>query len=450
LDDIGMHYVEGGWPGSNPRDIEFFEAMKVRKNKLKNATLTAFGATRRKGVSPAKDQSVQALLKAETKVVTIVGKTWKLHVQKALKVSLEENLAMVFDTVKYLKKRVGAVFYDAEHFFDAYVDDPEYALKVLGAAAEGGADCIVLCDTNGGRLPFEVADIVRAVAKEVDTPLGIHAHNDSDVAVANTLAAVKEGVVHVQGTINGFGERCGNASLTSVIPALKHKMGINCMSAKSLKTLKKVSGFVSELANLPKRKHQPYVGESAFAHKGGLHVSAVLRDSKTYEHMEPELVGNSRRVLVSDLSGRANILYKAREYGVDLDSTSPELKRVLVKIKELENQGFQYEGAEASFELLMQEAMGKRKSYFTLLGFRVIDEKHSEGEVKEPSSEATISLSVGDKVEHTVARGNGPVNALDKALRKALERFYPTLKKVSLLDFKVRVLSGMGGTSAKV
>lgn len=454
LDDLGMDFVEGGWPGSNPRDIEFFEAMKLRKNKLKSATLTAFGATRRKGLTAAKDASVQALLKAETKVVTIVGKTWKFHVKKALKVSLEENLAMVFDTIKYLKRHrhVDKVFFDAEHFFDAYKDDADYALKVLGAAERAGADCLVLCDTNGGTLPFEVADIVRAVAEEVDTPLGIHAHNDSEVAVANTLAAVREGAVHVQGTINGFGERCGNANMTSIIPALKHKMGINCMSAKSLKTLKKVSGFVSELANLPHRRHQPYVGESAFAHKGGLHVSAVLRDSKTYEHMQPELVGNSRRVLVSDLSGRANILYKAREYGVDLDGSSPELKRVLDEIKELENQGFQYEGAEASFELLMQEALGKRKSYFTLLSFRVIDERRAEGEGdgKAPSSEATISLRVGDKVEHTAAVGNGPVNALDKALRKALERFYPTLKQVSLLDFKVRVLSGVAGTSAKV
>ena len=450
LDELGVHFIEGGWPGSNPRDIEFFAAMK--KERLKYATLTAFGSTRRARTKAASDPNVRALLTAGTSVVTLVAKSWKLHVRKVLRVSLDENLDMIFDTVSYLNKRVGSVFHDAEHFFDGYSDDPGYAMKTLKAAEEAGAKCLVLCDTNGGTLPSDVARIVREVGSQVSTPLGIHTHNDTETAVASTLVAVTEGVTHVQGTINGFGERCGNANLSSIIPALKLKLGINCISAKGLKRLRDTSAFVSELANLPHGKHQPYVGESAFAHKGGLHVSAVMRDSGTYEHVSPETVGNHRRVLVSDLSGRANVIYKAREYGVDLEGggggDSLVVKEVLKELKELEHLGYEYEGAEASFELLMQRALGKRKSYFKLHGFRVIDEKKNES--REPHSEATIMLEVGGKVEHTAAVGNGPVNALDKALRKALERFYPTLKDVSLLDFKVRVLAGKAGTAARV
>ncbi|VAW38486.1 (R)-citramalate synthase [hydrothermal vent metagenome] len=446
FDELGLDYIEGGWPGSNPRDIEFFK--KMRKVKFKNSELAAFGSTRRAKVAAKDDANVVALLASGASVVTVFGKSWKLHVRKALKVSLEENLDMIFDTVGYLKKKVGTVFYDAEHFFDGYRDDPEYASAALQAAEAAGADCLVLCDTNGGVLPFEVSRVYGELRGELTTPLGIHAHNDADMAVANTLIAVKEGAVHVQGTINGFGERCGNVNLCSVIPGLQLKMGMSCLSARQLKRLRETSRFVYEMANLPHRKHQPYVGESAFAHKGGIHVSAVMKHPETYEHISPELVGNRQRVLVSDLSGRSNILYKAKEYGLDIDSSSPVIKELLVELKELENQGYQYEGAEASFELLLQKAFKKKEKYFTLLGFRVIDEKEADG--LPPCAEATIRLEVDGVEEHTAAEGNGPVNALDKALRKALERFYPALKDVRLLDFKVRVIAGAKGTDSKV
>ncbi len=446
FDELGLDYIEGGWPGSNPRDIEFFEKMK--KIKLRNSELAAFGSTRRAKVAAKDDANVKALLASGATTITVFGKSWKLHVKTALRVSLEENLAMIFDTVSYLKKKVGTVFYDAEHFFDGFKDDPEYALKSLKAAQDGGADCLVLCDTNGGVLPFEVSRVYGELRGELTVPLGIHAHNDTETAVANTLTAVKEGAVHVQGTVNGFGERCGNANLSSVIPALQLKMGRSCLSAKQMKRLRETSQFVYEMANLPRRKHQPYVGESAFAHKGGIHVSAVMKNPETYEHISPELVGNRQRVLVSDLSGRSNIIYKAKEYGLDIDSGSPEVKGLLVELKELENQGYQYEGAEASFELLLQKAFKKKEKYFTLLGFRVIDEKEADGNL--PYAEATIRLEVDGVEEHTAAEGNGPVNALDKALRKALERFYPALKDVRLLDFKVRVIEGAKGTDSKV
>jgi 2-isopropylmalate synthase len=447
FDELGLDYIEGGWPGSNPRDIEFFK--KMRKVKLKNSELAAFGSTRRAKVKAKDDANIKALLGSGASTITVFGKSWKLHVKTALRVSLEENLDMIHDTISYLKKKVGTVFYDAEHFFDGYKDDPEYALKTLKAAEAGGADCLVLCDTNGGMLSFEVSDVFKELCGELTAPLGIHAHNDSDSAVANTLVAVRHGATHVQGTMNGFGERCGNANLCSVIPALQLKMGMKSLNVKQLKKLRETSQFVYEMANLPRRKHQPYVGESAFAHKGGIHVSAVVKNPETYEHISPELVGNRQRVLVSDLSGRSNILYKAKEYGIDIDSSSPMVKDLLVRLKELENQGYQYEGAEASFELLLQKAFNKKKEkYFTLLGFRVIDEKEADG--VEPYAEATIRLEVGGVEEHTAAEGNGPVNALDKALRKALERFYPSLKDVRLLDFKVRVIAGATGTASKV
>lgn len=446
LDGLGVHYIEGGWPGSNPRDIEFFAAM--RSVKLRHAKLTSFGSTRRAGVKAGDDANVKSLLASKTPVVTVFGKCWKLHVEKALRVSLEENLAMIGDTVAYLKKRVGAVFFDAEHFFDGYGDDPAYALRALVVAAEAGADFLVLCDTNGGTMPFEVSRIVKEVCAAVKTPVGIHAHNDSECGVANTLLAVEAGATMVQGTINGFGERCGNANLCSIIPALQLKMGISCITPARLKKLRETSRFVFELANLPHFKHQPYVGDSAFAHKGGIHVSAVVRSPQTYEHIRPELVGNRQRVLVSDLAGRANLIYKAQEYGVDLESKSGLVQDVLHRLKALEHRGFQYEGAEASFELLMQKALKKRERFFKLIGFTVIDEKTSEDEP--PRSEASIKIEVGGKAEHTAAEGNGPVNALDAALRKALYRFYPKLKEVELLDFKVRVVAGGQGTSAKV
>lgn len=446
LDELGIHYIEGGWPGSNPRDIEFFKAMKMQK--LSGSVLVSFGSTRRAGVKAKDDANIKALLASATPAITVFGKSWKLHVVKALRVSLEENLDMISDSVAYLKKRVDKVFYDAEHFFDGYKDDPAYALKTLVAARDAGADYIVLCDTNGGTLPFEVAEITEAVRARIKTSLGIHAHNDSDTAVANSLVAVRSGATMVQGTINGFGERCGNANLCSIIPALRLKMGIDCIPGDRLERLRETARFVYELANLPHQKHQPYVGDSAFAHKGGIHVSAVLKSPLTYEHIRPELVGNHQRVLVSDLSGRSNIIYKAQEYGVDVESEAGVVQDVLAELKSLEHRGFQYEGAEASFELLIQKALKKKPRYFKLLGFRVIDEKKAEDEA--PYAEATIRLEVGGVIEHTAAEGNGPVNALDAALRKGLERFYPEIKDVSLLDFKVRVLAGVQGTSAMV
>jgi 2-isopropylmalate synthase len=444
LDEFGIDYIEGGWPGSNPRDIDFFQRMHGEK--LKHSKLAAFGSTRRKGVTPSRDANIRALLRAGTDVVTIFGKCWKFHAQKALQVSLRENLDMINDSLAYLKKRVETVFFDAEHFFDGFKDDPDYALAALSAASNAGADALVLCDTNGGTLPHEIANIVMAVREAGFVELGIHAHNDSETGVANTLMAVELGVRHVQGTINGVGERCGNADLISIIPALTHKMGLKTLTQKRMQKLSETSRLVLELANLPQRKHQPYVGNSAFAHKGGIHVSAVQKDSRTYEHIDPALVGNRQRVLVSDLSGRSNLLYKAREYGVDLDGKTLATKKLLKNLKELENQGFQYEGAEASFELLMQKALGHYIDYFTLLGYRVVEEKM----LGRPYTEATIKLEVDGEVEHTAAEGNGPINALDKALRKALERFYPALKDLRLIDFKVRVLEGTAGTAARV
>ena len=447
LDDIGVHYIEGGWPGSNPRDIEFFDAMSGAA--LRHARLASFGSTRRHGVAAPDDANVKALLASGTPVVTIFGKCWKLHVERALRVSLAENLDMISETVAYLKKRVAEVFFDAEHFFDGYKDDPAYALKAVKAALDAGADYIVLCDTNGGTMPFEVSRIMADVAGLLKTKnIGIHAHNDSECGVANSLMAVEAGATMVQGTINGFGERCGNANLCSIIPALQLKMGIACLTPARLTKLRDLSRFVYELANMPHFKHQPYVGDSAFAHKGGIHVSAVVRSPQTYEHIKPELVGNRQRVLVSDLSGRSNLIYKAAEYGVDLESKSDLVQEVLHRLKALEHQGFQYEGAEASFELLMQKALHKRERYFKLIGFTVIDEKTSDDDA--PRSEATIKIEVGGEVEHTAAIGNGPVNALDAALRKALYRFYPALSSVKLIDFKVRVVAGAQGTSSKV
>ncbi|MBE9503524.1 MAG: citramalate synthase [Proteobacteria bacterium] len=446
LDDLGIHYIEGGWPGSNPKDMHFFE--KVKSLQLKDAKIVAFGSTRRVGNKPEDDANLKALLDSGVEVATIFGKSWDMHVKDALKISLDENLELISSSLAYLKKRLGEVFYDAEHFFDGYKANPDYAMSSLRAAMEGGADCIILCDTNGGTLPLELEEILRNVQASLESPLGIHTHNDSDVAVANTLVAVNLGVNHVQGTINGLGERCGNANLSSIIPNLKLKMDLNCVSDDQLKSLRETSRFIVELANLSHNKHQPYVGNSAFAHKGGIHVSAVLKKPETYEHIKPELVGNHQRVLVSDLSGRSNILYKAKAFGIDVDSKDKALQEILGELKVLENQGFQFEGAEASFELLMRKAKGNEPKFFDLIGFRVIDEKRKENEP--PLSEATIMIKVGGHVEHTASVGNGPINALDNALRKALEKFFPELKKVSLIDFKVRVISAGEGTAASV
>ena len=446
LDALGIHYVEGGWPGSNPRDIEFFRQAKGLH--LEQAKLCAFGSTCRAGVAPADDASLQALLEAETPVVTIFGKSWDLHVEDALRIPLAQNLELIESSVAYLKGRVEEVIYDAEHFFDGFKANPEYALQTVQAAVAGGADVVVLCDTNGGGLPREVSETFAAVQKVVSTRLGIHCHNDSELAVANTLTAVEAGASHVQGTINGFGERCGNANLVSILPALVLKMGRSCISVERLARLRGVARTVDELANLAHSKHQPYVGDSAFAHKGGVHVAAVRRNPLTYEHIEPHLVGNTQRVLISDLSGRGNVLSKARELGIDWDGSEDLASEVVEQVKQLEAQGYLYEGAEASFEILLKKALGRHRKFFDLIGFRVIDEKRHENE--EPIAEATIMVRANGEVEHTAAIGNGPVNALDHALRKALEKFYPAIRNVRLVDFKVRVLTSGGGSESRV
>jgi 2-isopropylmalate synthase len=446
LDDLGVHYIEGGYPGANPRDAEYFK--KVKDLNLASARVVAFGSTHRHGHKVGQDKNIKALLDSGAGVVTIVGKTWDFHVEQALKISLEDNLALVSDSIAFLKKEVDKVFFDAEHFFDGYKRNPDYAMRCLEAAALAGADCLVLCDTNGGTLPYDVSETTKKVASRFKTPVGIHAHNDSECGVANSVIAVRAGAAQVQGTINGLGERCGNANLCSVIPNLQIKLGLRCLSDENLGKLRDVSRFVTEIANLRHFRRQPFVGDSAFAHKAGIHVSAVVKAPETYEHIRPELVGNSRRVLVSDLAGKSNILRKAQEFGIQLDPASPQLQDIVANLKDLENQGFQFEGAEASFELLMKKTLGLHRRFFDLIGFRVIVEKRKEGEAS--LSEATIMLHVGGHTEHTAATGNGPVNALDNALRKALLTFYPQLRDVKLIDYKVRVLAAGRGTAANV
>lgn len=447
LDRFGIHYIEGGWPGANPKDAAYFA--EARKLPLKNARLTAFGSTRRAKKKPSDDDNLKALVAAGTPAVTLFGKSWELHVKEALRVSLEDNLLMIEDSVAFLKEKVSEVIYDAEHFFDGYLHNKEYAMATLAAAARGGADCLVLCDTNGGMTTLDLVKILREVQKSLaGPPLGIHVHNDSETAVANTIAAVTKGIRHVQGTINGYGERCGNANLCSIIPAIQLKLGLQCVPADKLTLLRDLSRFVSELANMPPWKHQPFVGDSAFAHKGGIHVSAIQRNPLTYEHIRPDLVGNRQRVLVSDLSGRANILQKAAEFGIDLKSKDPRTLKILKHLKDMESKGYQFEGAEASFELLIKKILGTHRRFFELKGARVIVEKRREKE--ESISEATIKVSVDGKIEHTAAEGKGPVHALDGALRKALYRFYPKLRAMELLDYKVRVLTAEEGTAAPV
>ncbi|MBI3594423.1 MAG: citramalate synthase [Nitrospirae bacterium] len=446
LDELGVHFIEGGWPGANPKDIDYFK--EVKKLSLKNSTVVAFGSTRRAQNRPSKDSTLRELIRAGTPVITIFGKSWNLHVEEALNISLKKNLELISDSVAYLVSKKKRVFYDAEHFFDGYKANPEYAIKTLKKAEEAGAETIILCDTNGGTMSWEVREIFRVVDGEIRTPLGIHTHNDSETAVANALVAVELGAKQVQGTINGYGERCGNANLCSLIPNLKLKMKVECISDDQMKKLSEVSRFVSEIANLPHHKKAAYVGESAFAHKGGIHVHAVRKKSETYEHVLPQRVGNRQRFLISDYSGKSNLLQKANVYGIKISEKSKELQELLHSLKELESQGFQFEGAEGSFELLMRKAVGKHKRFFELIKFRVIVEKQMEN--GETVSEASIQLKVGHDMEHTVALGNGPVNALDNGLRKALEKFYPALKHVKLLDYKVRVLAATGGTRSKV
>lgn len=446
LDYLGVHYIEGGWPGSNPKDLEYFK--RGRKLRLENAKLVAFGSTHRPKYKAGEDAIFRSLLDSKVEIITIFGKTWDFHVKEALKIPLNENIDIIHNSIAYLKKHTETVFFDAEHFFDGYKDNPRYALKCLLAAQDAGADCLIPCDTNGGTLPDDVKNIFNEIMKQVRTPLGIHAHNDSECAVANSVIAVECGVSHVQGTINGFGERCGNANLCSIIPNLQVKLGLKCISAEQLRRMRDVSRFVNEIANIRHFKRQPFVGDSAFAHKAGIHVSAIRKRPETYEHIKPELVGNSQRVLISDLAGKSNILRKAEEFGIRLEPDSPQIQDIVTSLKNLENEGFQFEAAEASFELLMKKSLGLHKRFFNLIGFRVIIEKRKEGE--EALSEATIMVKVGGKVEHTAAIGNGPVNAIDNALRKALDKFYPELKEVKLHDYKVRVLTAGKGTTAKV
>jgi 2-isopropylmalate synthase len=446
LDEFGIRYIEGGWPGSNPRDVEFF--LRARSLGLQNAKLAAFGSTRRAKNKAQDDPNIAALLEAETPVVTIFGKSWLLHVREALQIEPAENIEIIGDSVLHLASRGREVIYDAEHFFDGFKHDPAYALMTLEAAVQGGARTVVLCDTNGGSLPDEIARIVREVTSVIHAPLGIHTHNDGDLAVANTLAAVQNGANHVQGTMNGYGERCGNANLCSIIPNLQLKLGYSCVDPDRLARITELSKYVADLANLSHAKFLPFVGQSAFAHKGGVHVSAVMKNSATYEHIDPAIVGNRRRVLVSDLSGKSNVTYKARELGIAFDDTSDAARRIVDEIKMREHDGYHYEDADGSLEMLIKRKLEDWHEFFELGGFKVII--HKESNDAEPISEALIKVRVGGQVEHTAAEGNGPVNALDNALRKALGKFYPELGNVVLSDYKVRVLDGCDGTGAKV
>jgi 2-isopropylmalate synthase len=445
LDHLGVSYIEGGWPGSNPKDLEFFRT--VQGMEFKNARISAFSATRKPGLTVGKDSSIKSIIESGVSVATIFGKAWDFHVLRALETTLEENLAMVRETISYLKDRSLELIFDAEHFFDGYKHNQDYALQVLHTAAEAGADWIVLCDTNGGTLPWDLDKTIRKVKEQINTPLGIHAHNDSGCGVANSLQAVANGCVQVQGTINGFGERCGNADLCAIIPSLELKMGKRTLPAGNLKRLTEVSHYVSEIANMPHYNNQPFVGYGAFAHKGGIHVSALLKDSMTYEHVNPEEVGNHRRVLVSELSGLSNLLYKAKELGIDVNAYDAETRKLIREIKELENEGFQFEGAEASLELFLRKAFGQYEEFFQLKNLKLIIEKKEDDEI---TAEAMIKVVVGDQTYHTAAEGDGPVNALDNSLRKALTEVYPEIKEMHLSDYKVRVLNGNEGTAAKV
>ncbi|OQA90131.1 MAG: 2-isopropylmalate synthase [Elusimicrobia bacterium ADurb.Bin231] len=445
LDALGIHYIEGGWPYSNPKDVEFFH--RSRKIGLKNAKITAFGSTRHKNIKASADKNLRAILAVKPDCACIFGKTWDLHVKYAIRATPQENLDMIYDSVRYLKKRGLEVIYDAEHFFDGYMANPEYALKTLESAVSAGADNITLCDTNGGMLPKNISEILRKVTERILIPLGIHAHNDSDCAVANSLAAVESGCVLVQGTLNGWGERCGNVNLSSIIANINLKLGIECLPAGKLKFLTETSRYICEVANIVPNNRQPYVGHSAFAHKGGIHVSAVARDSSTYEHVAPSSVGNERRILISELSGRANVLLKSGEMNIDFEKDKSSAQKILDLIKNQEKKGYQYEGAEGSFELLVKRQLGKYKKFFNLGGFTVSVQKNMNGVL---SSQAVIKIFVAGKEELAAAEGDGPVNALDNALRKALEKFYPKLKYVHLSDFKVRIINPTDGTGAKV
>jgi 2-isopropylmalate synthase len=452
LDELGIHYIEGGWPGSNPKDAEFYQT--VKELSMKNARIVGFGSTRRHDTRPEEDNNLIMLVEAGVKIATLVAKSSDLQVTRVLRTTLEENLNMIADSIRYLKSKGIDVFFDAEHYFDGYKSDAKYALKTLEAAADAGAACLVLCDTNGGSLPDEISRAIEAAARATNVPLGIHCHNDGGLAVANTLAAVNAGVTQVQGTINGYGERCGNTNLCSIIPALKLKMGIDCISDAQLALLTEVSHYVSELANLAPDPYSPYVGASAFSHKAGYHMDGIAKWPDAYQHIDPAKVGNRRRTVVSDQSGKRNIITKAKELGIDLSTADKEVKELLTHVKQLESRGFQYDNAEASFELLLQRARPDYKPPFELVDFMVVVESKrrpsTRKETEQMLSEAMVKVKVGGEIIHTAAEGDGPVNALDLALRKALLQYYPSLEKVKLVDYKVRILEESTGTESQV
>ncbi|MFP4158964.1 MAG: citramalate synthase [Desulfobacterales bacterium] len=452
LDDMGIHYIEGGWPGASAKDFEFFRM--AAEEPFVNARMAAFCSTHKHGSAPEDDRQLQAVLESGAHVGTIVGKTWDLHVTKILGIPLEANLEMIRSSVEHLKKNNIEVHYDAEHFFDGYKENPDYACSTIEAAVKGGADAVVLCDTNGGALPHEIEEIMgeinKVIRKTSDRRLrvGIHTHNDSNLAVANTITAVRAGASIVQGTINGYGERCGNADLTSIIPILKIKMGYDCVSDENLAKLQKVSLYISETANMTPINSRPFVGKSAFTHKGGLHVDAIMKEPRSYEHIEPELVGNKRRVLISDMSGKSNIKYKARELGFPVDENGYDYSEIVNTVKRLEQEGFQYDVADGSLRILMEKLTNRFTPCFELESFRVTVEKEKDRPCR---SHAVIKINVDGVEEITAAEGHGPVSALDNSLRKALNNVYGNaLDPVHLVDFKVRVLDGREGTGSKV
>ncbi len=443
LDAFGIHYIEGGWPGSNPKDMEFFK--QAARRKWKHAKIAAFSMTRRKGMAVEKDDLMRQVLEAETPVATIVGKTWLLHVHEVLRARPEENLAMIADTIRYLRSHGRTVIYDAEHAFDGYKEEPGYALATWRAAEEAGAECIVLCDTNGGCLPEEITRIVTAARKELRASIGIHTHNDCGLGVANGLAGIEAGATQIQGTINGYGERTGNCNLTSVIPLLALKWNQKVLPAKSLPKLKELSEFVDEIANIRHDPRQPWVGQTAFAHKGGMHVHAIDRVARSYEHIDPTKVGNHRRVLVSDMSGRTNILMKAAELGFKLPADAPETRTITAEVKRLEGLGYEFEAAEGSLALLIRKILKHRDPPFKIEAYHVSIRRDRSIFV----CQASVKVLVDGQTEHTIAEGDGPVNALDGALRSALIGFFPQLKKVQLSDYKVRILDSTAGTGAR-
>jgi 2-isopropylmalate synthase len=447
LDNLGIHYIEGGWPNpTNATDMNFYR--KIKKIKLKSAKIAAFGSTRRPKISPENDEGLNCMLNTKAPVQTIFGKSWDMHATHIIKTTLDENLKMIEDSIAYLKRNCEEVIYDAEHFFDGYKNNPDYALKTLNAALEGGADWIVLCDTNGGMLPPECEKIFVEVKSKYNCPIGIHMHNDSGCAVANTLICVAKGATHIQGTINGLGERCGNANLCTLIPDIELKMGNKTIGKANIKLIREVSLFVSEISNVHHDFRQPFVGEAAFSHKGGAHIDGILKEKTSFEHIDPILVGNERTYILSDQAGGSAIVEKLKTFIPDLDKKGPRVRKLLLKLKQMESKGYQFEVAEASFKLLAKKELGLYKEPFVFKGFRVIEEKRSLNNI--PYSEATIKLEADGKIEHTAAEGDGPVNALDNAIRKALSRFYPEITKIRLIDYKVLVINAKAGTEARV